>query len=724
MDLVATDDDSPWAWSSQHENYYRSQWDGEQGKWVTIWKERTNSAVLEDETNLAKAGVVYRKLDSFQEAALQSFMSARVDRQPTRSSLPNTMVTEAAPGDFVYQPITNAQDMRIVQLAPGAFGQEINCTLHVCSVEFEYPVDPTKQIDGTKALTFLTPTFHAVSVATGEPIWYTALSYVWGDPSLVRSILCNGKPFRTTKNLYTALQYLRRTDSVVNLWIDQICINQTDLEEKAQQVILMSKIYQRAWSTIVWLGEEADNSTKAHETLVAVKIALQYHTAEEAPSMEDLGRLDLPSPSSQAWQDLSKLMSRPWFRRLWIIQEAVLSHDVRFLCGRRCIPWNDMSLFAICMADNNLESLLSIGGSGEREESMSGINRIRMIDRMIGYEWSFPRQSALLSVLVEGRGSQATDARDKVFGIVGLTATTLRPDYTLTVKAVYTAAARKILDANSSVLIDLLCCVDHEQPPMESPSWVPDWNSPLQATSLGYNGSSRGIYQATKYPKPKWSFHPNNASLNISGFCFDTIHSISMLAETDLKDLLVQGSPTSQFILECVDRITQHCDECYHDGNLFTAFWKTLVAGKDHSRFQKAPPEYADIFALLFDTATGRSPSFSSYQPTNPKRKLTLANLEVRRPSHIYRQMQVAYQAALQGRRFGITERGAMGLFPRGTRVGDRVCVLEGGHVPFVLRGREQGTGYRLVGECYQHSAMDGQIMSAPGSEFCEIEVA
>ncbi|KAI4187640.1 MAG: hypothetical protein L6R41_002665 [Letrouitia leprolyta] len=178
------------------------------------------------------------------------------------------------------------------------------------------------------------------------------------------------------------------------------------------------------------------------------------------------------------------------------------------------------------------------------------------------------------------------------------------------------------------------------------------------------------------------------------------------------------------FILQCKDMITENCQEQYHDGDLFTAFWKTLVAGKDHTGFQRSPPDYADIFALLFDTATSHSPAFSSYQPSNPKRKLTLANLERRRPSHTYRQMQVAFKAAVEGRVFGTTDRGDMGLFPRGTRVGDRVCVFEGGHVPFVLRGDERHGRYRLIGECYQHGLMDGQIIGESGFEFGEIEVA
>lgn len=76
--------------------------------------------------------------------------------------------------------------------------------------------------------------------------FHTALSYVWGNPALVRLIRCNSKPFATTENLDLALRQIRRLDVAVLLWVDQICINQDDLQEKNQQVAIMVTIYQRA----------------------------------------------------------------------------------------------------------------------------------------------------------------------------------------------------------------------------------------------------------------------------------------------------------------------------------------------------------------------------------------------------------------------------------------------------------------------------------------------
>ena len=137
---------------------------------------------------------------------------------------------------------------------------------------------------------------------------------MWGSPRLVKAIICNGKHFPIIKNLELALHHLRRSDVSIMLWVDQICINQDDLQEKSQQVALMGTIYQRAWSTLVWLGEEADNSDDAIDTLLNTKTALQYY--QGAPNANNFERLFLPALDSPKWQKLGKLMHRPWFQRI------------------------------------------------------------------------------------------------------------------------------------------------------------------------------------------------------------------------------------------------------------------------------------------------------------------------------------------------------------------------------------------------------------------------
>lgn len=91
--------------------------------------------------------------------------------------LPLSMKTnDATSDDLVYQPLTGAQEIRVLELHPGRHEGDLDCTLHTCSVEFEYPMDPETQWQPFN--------LRAISCTTGTPVWYTALSYVWGDPAL------------------------------------------------------------------------------------------------------------------------------------------------------------------------------------------------------------------------------------------------------------------------------------------------------------------------------------------------------------------------------------------------------------------------------------------------------------------------------------------------------------------------------------------------------------
>ncbi|KAF2472960.1 HET-domain-containing protein, partial [Lindgomyces ingoldianus] len=83
---------------------------------------------------------------------------------------------------------------------------------------------------------------------------YRALSYTWGDPKDTLPITLNGHRFEVTRNLKRALQRLRTLGTEVSIWIDAICINQVDMDERMHQVQLMRVIYQNPEEVIVYLG--------------------------------------------------------------------------------------------------------------------------------------------------------------------------------------------------------------------------------------------------------------------------------------------------------------------------------------------------------------------------------------------------------------------------------------------------------------------------------------
>lgn len=246
-------------------------------------------------------------------------------------------------------------------------------------------------------------------VTDGEHPEYTTLSYTWGKPIMDRPILVDGATLMVTQSLYEALKQLREyqrngTTSTDFWWIDQICINQEDMQERGHQVAVMKDIYQKASLTVAWMGPAADQS------YVAMK-ALQAHTRDGATR-----------------QPVRKLFSRPYWKRGWIIQELCVSRAILLACGERTIPWPEGQSFF----DGKL-------GTGYYFSTT--IHRLRR-----AYQNSEHYNLALGYFIVETRPFDFTDVRDQVYGVLGLPAhgchAKIVPDYTLSDCSVFCAAVR------------------------------------------------------------------------------------------------------------------------------------------------------------------------------------------------------------------------------------------------------------------------------------------
>ncbi|KAK3338243.1 heterokaryon incompatibility protein-domain-containing protein [Neurospora tetraspora] len=142
---------------------------------------------------------------------------------------------------------------------------------------------------------------------------YEALSYVWGSEANPCSIFINGCAFTVRENLYAALLHLRDHSIQRTIWIDAICINQGDNEERGHQVQSMAKIYAKASRVIVWLGKEAAGSDQALEE---IRIAAE------------LSKRRLYNKGG-----ILTLLERPWFQRIWVLQEVAAARHILIKCA-------------------------------------------------------------------------------------------------------------------------------------------------------------------------------------------------------------------------------------------------------------------------------------------------------------------------------------------------------------------------------------------------------
>jgi hypothetical protein len=183
---------------------------------------------------------------------------------------------------------------------------------------------------------------------------YEALSYTWGsdqarvavlitdDTSAVPAVLLIGS------NLSSALRHLRYQDRSRSLWIDAICINQSDISERTAQVRRMAEIYEQASRVVVWLGPGDNSSALAIKTLdylgrqvVTTTDMWMFCTPDSEEPYWCEANCKLPY-DERTWEAISELLARPWFTRVWVIQEIQLAnHDAVMQCGAHEISWSN-----------------------------------------------------------------------------------------------------------------------------------------------------------------------------------------------------------------------------------------------------------------------------------------------------------------------------------------------------------------------------------------------
>jgi hypothetical protein len=182
------------------------------------------------------------------------------------------------------------------------------------------------------------------------PPEYRALSYVWGDPSATKVILVDNTPFKVRINLWNYLVQARREEMCTldarYIWVDAVCINQNDLDERSKQVAIMGQIYSKASEVYAWLGVGTEKNLEA---------------------MRDLAETDCKAKSANAiWEVLSfadeqlesicALFELEYWSRLWIVQEYVLANSIVVQCGPRIVSGVQLDRMTSAVLSNRIDS--------------------------------------------------------------------------------------------------------------------------------------------------------------------------------------------------------------------------------------------------------------------------------------------------------------------------------------------------------------------------------
>lgn len=583
---------------------------------------------------------------------------------------------------FQYQPLDDAaKEIRVLILSPGKYADNLICRLEHVSV-----------LDGGAA-----------------SLEYQALSYTWGDHGSEVTLSLNGCMFWIRPNLDEALRRIRMKEGTVRLWIDAICIEQNNIPERNAQVRLMREVFQGAAKVLVWLGEADDDSDEA---LAAPPAQYTYFSLEEARNwlMEN-----------SRWKAVLKLGDRPWWSRIWVIQEVSVAKDVIMLCGGKSLSWD------LFLERYHLSYRINVGLHRQPESQVKAKVSLVFSISLVRNAVKFSGRLGLLELLVTFRTHKCTDPRDKIFGILGLVTDdrerAFEVDYSMTVNTVYQKLVWHSIATSDSLNILAWAWSKTRRPGL--PSWVPDWSAPGSNPSIGYKtwrwSDAAELHSAGVWTKAGLSFADDLGTLKVRVLSPKKVVLVQPLDDFAYRDgfifvevAIINYFRKANWFSHGTEEVTREAFRRtlianYLDGKsisreLYTAFsnWfdREIMASRGiNSRVDKSPetlmPRFDMALEYLINEAGSYSPQrehpwLESYKPVNED----LENKFIWAIANSITQS------------FFILENGYVGLGPENTKIGDSVCIPLGGEVPIVI----QDTGdsyYEFIGECYVHNAMN-----------------
>ena len=378
------------------------------------------------------------------------------------------------------------------------------------------------------------------SVSLDQKPSYATLSYAWGHDKLYRRIIVDGANFKVSRTVHRALRHLRSLH-VGRVWIDQICIDQSNVLERNQQISLISSIYRWADECFVYLCERPLNLNDISEVQRHVRRCRHHMLSVEKPldstvqqlrggflqeGTDELAEIFSYLRADNSWlRGIEYIIKQPYFQRTWPLQEIVFSPKITCIIGNQQLPWDTIRALAVDVpmalgfSTNNaarralpLSELPEFGlpwsesKSRDKTNDLQAAQSLEAFNRFVTITETRGRGD-LLSLLRLARNLKTTDPRDKIFALLNIATDAHRyppADYRLSTEAVYHQFAAAIAHHHDG--FELLA-TGNPYSITRQPSWVTRWDKSAPGFiwethtqfSAGGNRSARARYHEGRF---------------------------------------------------------------------------------------------------------------------------------------------------------------------------------------------------------------------------------
>lgn len=574
----------------------------------------------------------------------------------------HTTPIHIATQEYQYTPLTKPTNFRLLQIMPGRHGSDIHFSLQ------EIEENPDEE--------------------------YHAISYVWGPPGFNDSIFSENGYLKITDSLFAALQRYRSPNKSVTVWADAVCINQKDLQERAQQVVIMASIYSKSAQVFIWLGEEQDFD---HGVVKMIQDVVQQASHSEKEGLFDpaisLKIKDefMSASRSEARKGLTYFLENPWFMRTWTYQEFVCAARAELSLGSLKLDCESLTSFVLFLFSQGLYAVLFTSSARKSFQQFlaASITRTQRI--------SGTGKFSFLEVVSSSRNRRCMDPRDKIYGLLGATtdpeALPYLPDYAISVDKQYCDfAAHQVKRSNNLGLFQY--CLFSEN---ELPTWTPDWRIDVMSSSIRLPE-----FQASAVLPLLSPLSVQGNVMTVGGIALDTIGAIqtnklmiaTSIVSTDREKMKALLHSQSLVVEETIEMVSS--SPRYQSDDLWWEPWWRTVIGDCLQGAIRATPDAQQSVQTYRKGLTKLAQDFDDDDDRPGEADMRTFMLVENR-----------VLAMASFRSFCRTRDGRVGWVPEAAQEGDSISILAGSDTPILLRPK--GDSHLMVGECYIHGLMNGE---------------